>query len=54
MNQFGGDPSGDDLLASVSWSFSDRWWYCYVAVLLFGALASVGIILSTRVSWLKR
>lgn len=54
-NEVGGDGGvGDELLAGINWSFDDRWWYCFVALIMFGAAASVGILLATRVSWLKR
>jgi len=45
---------GDEVLEGFGWSYNQRWWYCYVAVLIFALLTSVGIILSTRISWLKR
>lgn len=46
---------GDDLLDLLGgWSLSERWWYCYVAVLLFGFGASVGLLTATRINWLKR
>jgi len=54
VNEVGGDPVGDQLLSLLTWSFDDRWWYCYVAVILFGFAACVGVVAATRVSWLKR
>jgi hypothetical protein len=54
VNEVGGTPEGDDLLSAVSWSYGDRWWYCFVAVLLFGAASSAGIVAATRMNWLKR
>jgi len=53
-NQIGGHPEGDLLLESVGWSYDDRWWYCFVAVLLFGCALSAGILAAARISWLKR
>lgn len=47
--------SGDDLLQELGgWSFSERWWYCYVVVLIFGAAASAGLLGATHINWLKR
>eukprot|EP00978_Attheya_sp_CCMP212_P023184 scaffold70400_cov54-Attheya_sp.AAC.2 len=54
VNEIGGDETGDMLLSTLSWSYSDRWWYCFVIVLLFGAATGVGIVISTRISWLQR
>lgn len=55
VNEIGGDENGDEVLKNLTgWSYEDRWWYCYVAALLFAAAASVGIVASTRISWLKR
>ena len=49
-----GDFNGDAVLEQRTWSYDDRWWYCYVAVLMFGFAASFGILAATRISWLKR
>ena len=47
--------SGDVLLEALGgWSFSQRWWYCYIVVLLFGFAASGGLMLATRINWMKR
>lgn len=56
FNDVNGDfVSGDDLLHNLGgWSFSERWWYCYVAVLLFGFAASFGLLAATRINWVKR
>lgn len=58
VNEIGGpgvDPSVDKYLTDVlTWSYDDRWWYCYVAVLLFGFVFSLGIVAATRITWLKR
>lgn len=56
ISEIGGkDPFVDDALASAfAWDYDQRWWYCYVVVILFGVACSTGIILATRISWLKR
>ena len=56
VSEIGGkDPAVDDLLASnFSWSYDDRWWYCYVVTVIFGAATFVSIMYATRISWLKR
>lgn len=56
VSEFGGqDPTTDEMLAdNFSWSYDDRWWYCYVVTLFFGAAAFLGTVLATRISWLKR
>lgn len=56
VSEIGGkDPDIDEVLASnFSWDYGQRWWYCYVVVLLFGVASFVSIILATRISWLKR
>ena len=48
--------SGDDLLEFLGqWSFDERWWYCYVVVLIFGFTVSFGIVAAaSRINWLKR
>lgn len=54
-NEIGGDPTGDAILEYLGgWSFGDRWWYCYVVILLFGFAASAGCVVATRISWLQR
>jgi len=53
-NEIGGSQEGDEILAALTWSYEDRWWYCFVAIVLFGVLASVGTLAGTRISWLKR
>jgi ABC-type multidrug transport system permease subunit len=51
----GGYESGDDILGTLGgWSFDQRWWYCYVVVLMFGFAASFGLIGATRINWMKR
>ena len=56
VNEIGGeDPIVDGSLAEFfGWSYDQRWWYCYVVVLLFGIASFVSIVLATRISWLKR
>ena len=58
VNELGGvesgDFSGDAALEQLTWSYDDRWWYCYAAVLMFGFAAFIGILAATRISWLKR
>ena len=54
VNEVGGDDIGDELLGNLAWSYDQRWWYCYVAIILFGFASSVGVVASTRISWLKR
>ena len=54
VNEVGGNPVGDALLSLLTWSYDDRWWYCYVAVILFGFASCFGVMGSTRISWLKR
>jgi len=47
--------SGDVLLDNIGgWSFDQRWWYCYVVVLLFGFAASAGLLFATRINWMNR
>ena len=47
--------SGDYLLEAMGgWAFSERWWYCYVVVILFGFAASGGLLMATRINWMKR
>lgn len=53
-NELGGTPDGDKYLETQTWSYDQIWWYCYVATILFGAIAAVGILFATRISWLKR
>jgi len=54
-NDIGSDPLGEEILKStLGWSYDDRWWYCFVAVILFGVLSSAGILAATRISWLQR
>jgi hypothetical protein len=56
VNDIGGkDERVDATLDSLfSWSYDDRWWYCYVVTLLFGCLSFLSIMAATRISWLKR
>lgn len=56
VSEIGGkDPAVDDLLVSnFSWSYDDRWWYCYVVTVIFGAATFGSIMYATRISWLKR
>ena len=56
VNDIGGqDERVDGALESFfSWSYDDRWWYCYVVTLLFGCLSFLSIMAATRISWLKR
>ena len=56
VSEIGGkDPEVDDILASsFSWNYDQRWWYCYVVVIMFGVGSFISIILATRISWLKR
>mmetsp|Transcript_30732 Transcript_30732/g.46438 ORF Transcript_30732/g.46438 Transcript_30732/m.46438 type:complete len:88 (-) Transcript_30732:84-347(-) len=56
VSEIGGkDPEVDDILASsFSWNYDQRWWYCYVVVIMFGVGSFLSIILATRISWLKR
>lgn len=47
--------SGDDLLQELGgWSFDDRWWYCYIVILLFGFGASAGLLGAVRINYVKR
>lgn len=47
--------SGDDLLDFLGgWSFSQRWWYCFIVVLMFGAAASFGLVGAVRINFMKR
>lgn len=47
--------SGEDLLDNLGgWDPSTKWWYCYAAVLMFGFAGVTGVMLATRISWLKR
>lgn len=55
VNEVGGDGSfGDELIGQVNWTYNDRWWYCYVAVLLFCFAICAGILPASKISWLKR
>jgi ABC-type multidrug transport system ATPase subunit len=54
VNEVGGKEDGDDLLRPLGWAYDQRWWYCYVAVILFGFASSLGVVAATRISWLKR
>ncbi|KAL3914513.1 MAG: hypothetical protein SGARI_000081, partial [Bacillariaceae sp.] len=54
VNQVGGSPLGDAALEDLGWKYEDRWWYCFVAVLLFIVGTSMSIIFATRISWIKR
>jgi len=54
VNEVGGNPLGDVILGELTWSYDDKWFYCYFAVLVFAAVGVLGIVLSTRISWLKR
>ena len=53
-NEIGGTPEGDSMLNALDWSFNDRWWYCFAAILMFGVAGCIGIIAATRISWLQR
>lgn len=56
VSEIGGkDPSVDRYLDSnFSWSYDDRWWYCYVVTLMFGAASFVSIMFATKISRMKR
>ena len=56
VSEIGGkDPYVDEALESgFSWSYDDRWWYCYVVTLMFGVASFGCIMMSTRISWLQR
>jgi ABC-type multidrug transport system ATPase subunit len=55
VSTVGANPLVNVILSEhLGWSYTDRWWYCYVAVLIFAAVASLGIVASTRISWLQR
>mmetsp|Transcript_15030 Transcript_15030/g.43698 ORF Transcript_15030/g.43698 Transcript_15030/m.43698 type:complete len:87 (-) Transcript_15030:142-402(-) len=55
VNEIGGaTPEGDQALEYLTWSYKDRWWYCYVATLLFGLSASAGIVWATKLNSVKR
>ena len=55
VNQVGGvNELGDAALEELGWKYGDRWWYCFVAVLLFIVGTSISIIFATRISWIKR
>lgn len=56
VSEIGGkDEDIDKMLEeNYSWSYDDRWWYCYVVTVIFGALSFAGIMYSTKISWLKR
>ena len=55
VSDIGSDPLGDEILNdAMGWSYNDRWWYCFVAVLFFAVLASGGVLAATRISWLQR
>ena len=54
-NEVGGSQAGDEILAALTWPYEDRWWYCYIATILFGMLASILTLLaSTRIDWRMR
>jgi len=54
VNEAGTSAIGEELLEGMGWSYDGRWWYCYVAVLLFATAASLGVVAATQISWLKR
>lgn len=56
VSEIGGkDDHIDKMLEeNFSWSYDDRWWYCYVVTILFGFVSFASIMLATRISWLKR
>ena len=56
VNEIGGEDAEVDfyLESLFDWSYSTRWWYCYVVTLMFGVAFFIGIILSSKISWLKR
>ena len=56
VNEIGGEDAEVDYLLETffEWSYSTRWWYCYVVVLMFGVASFIGIIFASKISWLKR
>eukprot|EP00565_Helicotheca_tamesis_P005194 CAMPEP_0185727222 /NCGR_PEP_ID=MMETSP1171-20130828/2966_1 /TAXON_ID=374046 /ORGANISM="Helicotheca tamensis, Strain CCMP826" /LENGTH=1454 /DNA_ID=CAMNT_0028395737 /DNA_START=41 /DNA_END=4405 /DNA_ORIENTATION=- len=51
----GGTVSGDDALQVLfEWSYEDRWWYCYVAIIMMAFGVSIGNMFASQISWLKR
>ena len=52
MNEIGAEDAEVDYLLETffEWSYSTRWWYCYVVVLMFGVASFIGIIFASKIT----